>query len=284
MAIKNNITLSVEIFPPNSETDFTQLNKKCIRLNKLNPDFFSVTFGASGSHQEKTQNLVRHLLKNGIKVVPHISCVNMTQQRMSEILDEYMQIGIKKLVVIRGDQPSETNKAVRQDFSFASDLVSYIRKKTGNHFYIIVAAYPEFHPQAKTPDEDLFNFKKKIDSGADCAITQYFFNTDAYFRFIDCCERLNINIPIIPGILPITDYLKLCRFSNACGAEIPLWLRKRLEQYSNNTAYLKEFGLEVTVRLCERLLSGGVKKLHFYTINQAAPTILTLKNLDLLYG
>jgi methylenetetrahydrofolate reductase (NADPH) len=271
--VKNqkNLGISFEVFPPKTTEGFNQLNVVCQQLQQLNPKYISVTFGAGGSAQEKTQAVVRHLVSNQVASTPHISCVGMTRARLTELLQEYIQLGIKRLVVVQGDLPTDHPDEAR-DFIYAADLVAAIREIGGKHFHISVAAYPEFHPRAQNPTDDLANFKKKIEAGADSAITQFFYNSDAYIRFLESCHQLNINIPIIPGIMPIENYQKLSRFAVACGAEIPLWLRKRLDPYVGDPLAMKTIGIEIVTKLCERLVVEGVKGMHFYTLNQFEPT------------
>jgi methylenetetrahydrofolate reductase (NADPH) len=273
-----NIEFSFEIFPPATLEGFRE---KCQQFKKLEPNFISVTFGAAGTQQSRTLNVIQNLVANSMASVPHISCINMSKQKILALLHSYRHLGIKRLIVVRGDYPLKGSDTALHDFNFAEELIRYIRATTGDYFHITIAAYPEFHPQAASPKSDLENLKRKITAGANSAITQYFFNSDAYFSFVDYCENLNINIAITPGILPITEYSKLLRFSNACGAEIPLWLNKRLENYSGDAASFKAFGIEITTRLCEQLLSRGVQNLHFYTLNQIEPVTTILKNLGL---
>lgn len=277
-------TFSIEIFPPNTPQGLANLASKFKQLQQLKPQFTSVTFGALEASQCKTQHIVEQLIANKIAAVPHISCINMTKQRATELLNKYLELNVKQLVVVRGDCSEQNFDKSNQDFTFAYELIRFIRETTGDNFHITVAAYPEFHPQAINAEADLQNFLGKIQAGADSAITQYFFNTDAYFHFVECCEKLNINLPITPGILPITDYHKLMRFSTACGAEVPLWLRKRLEPYADNIPYLQALGVELGTKLCENLLKNKVDKLHFYSINNVESTALILKNLNLVAG
>ncbi|EKD55445.1 MAG: hypothetical protein ACD_60C00007G0009 [uncultured bacterium] len=274
-----NIDISFEVFPAKSPDEFYKIHPVCAALNQFNPDYFSVTFGAGGSFQCKTQQLVRELVNAQLTITPHISCVEMTKQRLSDILAEYKGLNIHHLVVIQGDLPPEGEH--KGDFHYAHELVEYIRKISGNYFFISVAAYPEYHPRAVNSLTDLKNFKNKLEAGANNAITQYFFNTDAYFRFLEACEKIGVTAPIIPGIMPIHDYHKLVRFSNACGAEIPLWLRKQLEVYVDDPVSFKKIGIEIVTKLCERLLSEGVNALHFYTLNQIEPTATIIKHLQL---
>lgn len=272
-----DILISFEVYPPNTFKGGRSLKETCCDLMQLNPSFFSVTFGALGSSQLKTERIVNQFTKKNINTVPHISCVNMTRERLQQILLRYQQMGVKSLIVIRGDQSLETQQSPRE-YKYASDLVKAIRELTKNYFYLIVAAYPEFHPEAINYREDLLHFKEKVIAGADAAISQFFFSTDAYLRFRDSCNALDINIPIFPGIMPIADFTKLKRFAQACGAEIPLWLGKRLEIYEDNISQ-QNFGIEVITQLCDKLLQEGVKGLHFYTLNQINPTKNICQNL-----
>lgn len=275
---RRNIPVSFEVYPPNTLQGFRNLRDTCQQLNALSPDFFSVTFGAGGATQIKTQRVVRQLRGKGIPTVPHLSCVNMNKERLKPLLQQYMDFGVERLVVIRGDFPSDHSVSCHE-FRYASELIDSIRILTGDHFHISVAAYPEFHPESQNCDEDLLNFKHKVDAGANSAITQFFFSSDAYFRFKESCQALGITIPIIAGIMPILDYEKLVRFAKMCGAEIPLWLRKRLEILSADSYSFREFGIDVVTRLCEQLLRQGVDGLHFYVLNQAAPVQTIYSNL-----
>jgi methylenetetrahydrofolate reductase (NADPH) len=272
------VGISFEVFPPKTEEGFSSLGSVCQQLKQLNPKYISVTFGAGGSTQTKTQAVVRHLVNNQIPSTPHITCIGMTRERISQLLDDYRQLGIERLVVIQGDLPAN-HQQMQHDFNYAAELVEYIRKTTGDHFHISVAAYPEFHPRAENPLVDLDNFKRKIDAGANSAITQFFYNSDAYMRFVESCDKIGIHIPIIPGIMPIDNYQKLNRFAATCGAEIPLWLRKRLETHVDDPKSMREVGVEIVTKLCERLLAEGVQGMHFYTLNQLEPTTIILKYL-----
>lgn len=281
MSKNKEVGISFEVFPPKTDEGFNKLHHVCQQLKQLNPTYISVTFGAGGSTQGKTQQLVQHLVDHHqVPGTPHITCVGMTRERISQLLDTYKQLGIKRLVVIRGDLPTDHSVAPH-DFNYAADLVDYIRKTTGDYFHISVAAYPEFHPGAHSPVVDMDNFKRKIDAGANSAITQYFFNSDAYSRFLEYCEQWKIQIPIIPGIMPIDNFQKLARFSATCGAEIPLWLKKRLETHQHDPNATREIGVDVVTKLCQRLLTEGVENFHFYTLNQLEPTISILKHLQL---
>ncbi|MGD8311068.1 MAG: methylenetetrahydrofolate reductase [NAD(P)H] [Gammaproteobacteria bacterium] len=253
------------------------------RLAGLEPRFFSVTFGAGGSTRDRTFDTVVYIGKvSGIDVAPHLSCISSTRENIRDILHGYQQEGIAHMVALRGDIPSGVVEV--GEFRYANELVSFIREETGEHFNIEVAAYPEYHPQATSPDRDLANFKRKVEAGADSAITQYFYNPDAYFRFIDRCEQAGIDIPVVPGIMPITNYHQLARFSDNCGAEIPRWMRKRLEAWGEDIASIRAFGEDVVSGLCARLLEQGAPGLHFYTLNRAEPSMAIWKNLGLPGG
>ncbi len=268
--LRKNKTVSFEVYPPNTPQGLRNLHETCRQLNKLNPDFVSVTFGAAGASQLKTEQVVQQLQEQAISTVPHLSCVNMSPERLKQLLDHYIALGVTRLVVIRGDFP-ENQLNDRQNFRYAFELVEFIRKMTDDHFHISVAAYPEFHSESSSSSVDLKHFKHKVAAGANSAITQFFFNSDAYFRFLDSCHALGITIPIIPGIMPIQDYARLVRISNVCGAEIPRWLQKRLESLSSDDYSFKQFGLDVITSFCEKLLSGGAPGLHFYALNQVNP-------------
>lgn len=273
------LRISFEFFPPKTEQGFNHLLEHALLLAKKSPKFFSVTFGAGGSTREGTLQAVKMLTnKTNIPVAPHLAAFGMAKKDIIDILNTYKDIGIKRLVVIRGDLPQGAEQETG-DFKFANELISYIREMTDNYFNIEAAAYPEYHPQAKNSHEDVLNLKRKYEAGANSAITQYFFNPDAYFYFLDACNKEHIKLPIVPGIMPIIQLDKLIRFSKLCGAEIPLWLLRNLEAYQNDTASLQSFGLEVVSRLCERLISGGAPGLHFYTLNHSE---LSIKLLSLL--
>lgn len=272
-------TFSFEFFPPKTAEGAEKLRTTRRQLAQLNPKFFSVTFGAGGSTRDRTLETVREIQADGSAAAPHLSCIGSTEDNIREILAEYKSQGIRHLVALRGDLPSGSMDAGA--FNYANELVEFIRTETGDWFEIEVAAYPEIHPQARSYTDDLANFKRKVDAGADSAITQYFFNADAYFRFVDDARAAGINIPIVPGIMPIGNYVQLARFSDACGAEIPRWMRKKLETYGDDMASLRAFGLDVITDLCERLLAGDAPGLHFYTMNQAGPTTTIWQRLDL---
>ncbi len=271
---------SFEFFPPKTEEGISKLTATSRALAAVKPRFFSVTFGAGGSTRDRTFGTVIELQKSsGIITAPHLSCISSTRENIREMLHGYRDKGINHIVALRGDMPSGMGEA--GEFRHANELVTFIREETGEHFHIEVAAYPEYHPQATSPDKDLENFKRKVDAGASSAITQYFYNPDAYFRFIDRCMSVNIDIDIVPGIMPITNYFQLARFSDACGAEIPRWIRKRLEAYGENLESIRAFGEEVVTSLCKELLDKGAPGLHFYTLNRAEPVLAIWNNLGL---
>lgn len=270
---------SFEFFPPRTEQGLVKLKTVWNQLAEVKPDFFSVTYGAGGSTRENTLNTVISIQQDtGIEVAHHLSCVAATYASIDEILQEFRQNNIKRIVALRGDMPSGMH--VRGDFNYASDLVEFIRKQSDDEFQIEIAAYPEMHPQAVNPDKDLEHFKIKVDAGADRAITQYFYNIDAYFAFIDSCERMNIDVPIIPGIMPIINFSQLARFSDACGAEIPRWIRKRLEGYGDDSASIRAFSTDFLTGMVQRLLDNGVPGIHFYSMNQARPTLAIWEQLS----
>lgn len=274
-------TFSVELFPPRTEQGFEKLTATIAELSTLKPLYFSVTYGAGGSTQERTFQTIDWLREQGIETAPHISCIGSDKLEIDTILQRYHQQGISRLVALRGDLPSGSGLGELDELRYANELVEHIRKTTGDHFHIEVAAYPEYHPQARTPANDLENFKRKVDAGANAAITQYFYNADAYLYFVDACEKTGIDIPIVPGIMPITNYTQLARFSDACGAEIPRWIRKRLEAYGDDLESLRAFGEEVITSMCQRMLDEGAPGLHFYSMNQIAPTMRLWKNLNI---
>ncbi len=274
-------TFSLELFPPRTEQGFEKLTATIAELSTLKPLYFSVTYGAGGSTQERTFQTVDWLREQGIETAPHISCIGSHKAEIDELLERYQQQGISRLVALRGDLPSGAGIGELDELRYANELVEHIRATTGDHFHIEVAAYPEYHPQAMNPATDLENFKRKIDAGANAAITQYFYNADAYLFFVDACEKSGLDIPIVPGIMPITNYTQLARFSDGCGAEIPRWIRKRLEAYGDDLESLRAFGEEVVTFMCQRLLDEGAPGLHFYSMNQVAPTMRLWKNLNI---
>ncbi len=270
---------SFEFYPPKTEEGAANLQIVQSKLAELNPDFFSVTFGAGGSTRDKTFDTVIDIQAKGIAAAPHLSCVDSTKDNIRNILKDYQDNGIAKIVALRGDLPSGMMSA--GEFRYANELVEFIRQETGDYFQIHVAAYPEVHPQSTSATEDFKNFKRKVEAGANAAITQYFYNAEAYFYFVDTCEKNGITIPIIPGIMPITQYAQLFRFSEMCGADIPRWMRKRLESFGDDKEAVQAFGLDLVSNLCQRLLDGGAPGLHFYTMNQAAPTMAILEKLHI---
>jgi len=272
--------ISCEFFPPRTEAGVEKLLATQQALDvTVKPAYYSVTFGAGGTTRDRTLEVVKLLLANGDNIVPHISCIGSSKQQISDLLQQYISLGVDRLVTLRGDIPEDGDNT--GELSYASELVSFIRETTGNHFKIEVAAYPEYHPESVTPQSDFEHFKQKVDSGADGAITQYFYNIDAYKRFMDNCLAENISIPITPGIMPITNYESLARFSDACGAEIPRWIRKQLEAYADDKDSLQAFGLDVVTNLCNQLLELGAPGLHFYTLNQTDATTAIWKNLTI---
>ncbi|MGD1990647.1 MAG: methylenetetrahydrofolate reductase [NAD(P)H] [Chromatiales bacterium] len=272
---------SVELFPPRTASGFEKLQRAVGELRSVSPAFFSVTYGAGGSTRERTFETVDWLMGEGIDTAPHISCIGSSRDEITAMLERYRQQGINKLVALRGDLPSGSGLGELDELRYANELVDYIRETTGDHFHIEVAAYPEYHPQAPSPSVDLENFRRKVEAGADSAITQYFYNADAYCHFVDNCEKAGITLPIVPGIMPITNYTQLARFSDATGAEIPRWIRKKLEAFGDDLESLRAFGEEVVTYLCQRLLDAGAPGLHFYTMNQSGPTLALWKNLGL---
>ena len=277
---KHSKVYSFEFFPPKTEKGVANLRNTREELARLKPRFFSVTFGAGGSTRERTFETVCDIQReSGIEASPHLSCIGSTKDNIRDILNLYIKENIHHIVALRGDLPS--GMGLPGEFRYANELVEFIRAETGDHFHIEVAAYPEVHPQAPNADADLANFKRKVDAGADSAITQYFFNPYAYFHFVDRCEKLAVDIPIVPGIMPITNYTQLARFSDMCGAEIPRWIRKRLEAYGDNKDAIRDFGEEVVTEMCRALLDAGAPGLHFYTMNQAGPSKAIWKNLGL---
>lgn len=271
--------ISIEFFPPTTAEGADKLRATREKLAALKPAFFSVTYGAGGSTRERTFATVKEIAAAGHEAAPHLSCVGSSRDSIREILQEYADAGIRRIVALRGDLPSGAGAA--GEFRYASELVEFIRTETGDRFRIEVAAYPEWHPQAKSPRDDLAAFKRKVEAGADSAITQYFYNADAYAHFVESVEALGVDIPIVPGVMPINNFSQLARFSDACGAEIPRWIRLRLESFGDDTASIKAFGLDVVTELCDRLLAMGAPGLHFYTLNQAGPTTTIWQRLGL---
>ena len=265
-----NTEISIEFFPPQTPEGVDKLRAVRAKLAELKPSFFSVTFGAGGSTRERTFAVVKEIAAEGYDAAPHLSCIGSTRSNIREILNEYKAAGIRRTVALRGDLPSGMAKT--GEFRYANELVEFIRAETGDWFNIEVAAYPEWHPQARSPKDDLDAFARKVKAGANSAITQYFYNADAYFHFVDEARALGVDVPIVPGIMPIVGFTKLARFSDACGAELPRWMRRKFESYGDDAESIRAFGLDVVTELCERLLKGGAPGLHFYAMNQAALT------------
>ena len=274
-----NTHISIEFFPPQTPEGVEKLRATRAELAKLQPDFFSVTYGAGGSTRERTFAIVREIASEGFDAAPHLSCIGSTRESIREILAEFKTAGIRRIVALRGDLPSGMAEA--GEFRYANELVEFIRAETGNHFSLEVAAYPEWHPQARSPKDDLDAFARKVKAGANSAITQYFYNADAYFHFVNEVRSAGIDIPIIPGIMPIVSFSRLARFSDSCGAELPRWMRRKFEGLGDDVDAVRAFGLDVVTALCERLLAGGAPGLHFYSMNQSALTLEICQRLGL---
>ncbi len=271
--------ISFEFFPTKTEEGARKLAQVRDELSILNPLYYSVTYGAGGSTQEGTIKTVMSIQDPGYSAAPHLSCIGATRDALADLLNTFINMGIKRIVALRGDLSSGHRDI--GEFRYANELVEFIRAETGNHFHIEVAAYPEVHPQAKNAQSDLQHFITKMNAGANSAITQYFFNMDAYLYFVDSCEKAGLDKPIVPGIMPITNYTRLAGFSDMCGAEIPRWLSRRLESYGDDIESIKSLGLDVVSRLCEQLLAAGAPGLHFYTLNQSQTTLQICENLGL---
>ncbi len=274
-----NTELSIEFFPPQTPEGVDKLRLVRSKLAVLKPEFFSVTFGAGGSTRERTFAVVKEIAAEGFSAAPHLSCIGSTRENIREILHDYQAAGIRRIVALRGDLPSGMAEA--GEFRYANELIEFIRSETGDHFRLEVAAYPEWHPQARNPRDDLAAFARKARAGANSAITQYFYNADAYFHFVDEVRAFGVDIPIIPGIMPIASFSKLARFSDACGAELPRWMRRKFEGLGDDADAIRAFGLVVVTELCERLLAGGAPGLHFYSMNQSGLTLEICKRLGL---
>lgn len=271
--------ISFEFFPPKTDEGAEKLRAVRAKLYDVRPAFCSVTFGAGGSTQDGTLATVREIMAEGCAAAPHLSCIGQTRESLRERLAAYAAAGVQRIVALRGDLPS--GYGASGEFRYASDLVAFIRSETGRQFQLEVAAYPEVHPQAKSPEADLRAFVAKVEAGADSAITQYFFNSDAYFRYLEDLQRLGVETPVVPGIMPITSSSQLLRFSDACGAEVPRWIRLRLQAYGDDSASIKAFGLDVVTDLCDQLRAGGAPGLHFYTMNQSVATLEICRRLGL---
>jgi methylenetetrahydrofolate reductase (NADPH) len=269
--------ISLEFFPPKTDEQREQFRRALPKLKAIGPDYASVTFGAGGSTLSYTPETVRTLVEAGFDAAPHLSCVGGTRKEIAALLDDYRAMGCRRVVALRGDLPS--GMATPGDLRYAAELVAFIRAHSGEHFHIEVGCYPEIHPQADDALADLRHFKAKIDAGANGAITQYFFNPDAYFRFVDDVRRLGVDTPIVPGVMPITNFTQLRRFSEGCGAEIPRWIAKRMQAYGDDADAVRELGADVVAGLCRRLLEGGAPALHIYTLNRARATLAVLDRL-----
>jgi methylenetetrahydrofolate reductase (NADPH) len=276
---RHPILYSLEFFPPKTPEGVAKLRAARRELAALKPAFCSVTYGAGGSTREGTLATVLEIRSEGMDGAPHVSCIGSTRDGMREVLAQYRSHGIRHLVALRGDLPS--GSADVGDFRYANELVHFIRDETDDWFHVDVAAYPEYHPQSRNPDDDLASFQRKIDAGANAAITQYFYNPDAYWSFVDACAGRGIDVPIVPGVMPISSFTKLARFSDACGAEIPRWMRRRLEGFGDDAASIRAFGVDVVTRMCASLIERGAPGLHFYTLNQAGLTVAIWRALGL---
>ncbi len=274
-----SLELSIEFFPPQTAEGMEKLRATRARLAVLKPEFFSVTYGAGGSTRDNTLATVMEIAAEGHQAAPHLSCIGSTRAGIREMLDIFIARGIRRIVALRGDLPS--GMADAGEFRYANELVAFIRDETGDRFHIEVAAYPEWHPQARSPREDLVNFKRKVDAGASSAITQYFYNADAYDHFVYEARALGVTVPIVPGIMPIASFSKLARFSDACGAEIPRWMRRKFESLGDDKDAIRAFGLDVVTELCQRLIERGAPGLHFYSMNQAGLTLELCRRLGL---
>lgn len=278
-----DVHFSFELFPPRTPVGVEKLPGIVAQLATVQPSFFSVTYGAGGSDQDGTFETISMVAKTtGIEAAPHLTCIGSTRAKIAELLQRYRDLGVRRIVTLRGDLPATAlETGAPGELRYANELVSFIRETHGDHFTLEVAAYPETHPQAVNPDADFEAFRRKVEAGASGAVTQYFYTADCYFDFVERCDQAGIRIPIVAGIMPITNHAQLIRFSAACGADIPRWIRLRLEQYQDDKQALQDFGLEVVARLCRTLLDGGAPGLHFYTLNQAEPTLRLWKHLGL---
>jgi methylenetetrahydrofolate reductase (NADPH) len=272
-------SFSFEFFPPKTPEGVEKLRATRKQLQQLKPKFFSVTYGAGGSTRDRTLEAVLEIRAAGFEAAPHVSCIGSTRADIATTLELYKAQGIRHIVALRGDLPSGT--AAAGELRHANELVEFIRARTGDWFQIEVACYPEYHPQARSPGDDLANFRRKVEAGANGAITQYFYNADAYFRFVDECEATGMSVAIVPGIMPIANFSQLARFSDACGAEIPRWIRLKMQSFGDDSASIRSFGLDVVTELCDRLLAAGAPGLHFYTMNQAGLTSTIWQRLGL---
>ena len=271
--------ISLEFFPPKTDEQHAQLERALPKLKALGPEYVSVTFGAGGSTLSNTSETVRRMrTEHGVDGTPHLTCVGGSREEIRALLKLYRALGCKRIVALRGDMPS--GMISQGEFRYANELVAFIRDEHGDHFHIEIGAYPETHPQARDAQSDLANFKRKVDAGANSAITQYFYNADAYFHFVDDVRRMDIDIPIVPGIMPISNFTQLRRFSDACGAEIPRWVEQRMRGYGDDIEAVRTFAADMVAALCRRLIDGGAPSLHFYTLNMAKPTLSVLARID----
>jgi len=277
--LMRNGDFSFEFFPPKTDEGMQKLRATKAQLEQLKPRFFSVTYGAGGSTRDRTLDTVLDIQRDGFEAAPHLSCIGSTREGLRETLKLYKDNGIRHIVALRGDLPS--GEADFGELRYANELVEFIRKETGDWFHLEVACYPEVHPQAKSPQDDLINFKRKVDAGANGAVTQYFYNADAYFRFIDEAHAAGITIPIVPGVMPIASFSQLARFSDMCGAEIPRWMRLKLASFGDDRASIRSFGLDVVTDMCDRMLTQGAPGIHFYTLNMAGLTTTLWQRLGL---
>ncbi len=277
--MSKKLDFSLEFFPPATAEGVEKLRGVRSELAALGPEFFSVTYGAGGSTRDRTLQVVREIREAGMEAAPHLSCIGATQQSIREHLAEFRAMGVKRIVALRGDLPS--GMADPGEFRYASELVGFIRQETGDEFFLEVASYPEVHPQARSYDADVRAFANKVQAGANSSITQYFYNADAYFSFVDAARKAGVTIPIVPGIMPIASFSKLARFSESCGAEIPQWMRRRFEGLGDDAEAIRALGLDIVTRLCEQLIAGGAPSLHFYTLNQAGMTRELVRRLGL---
>ena len=276
---QQDLSFSCEFFPPKTDEGRKNIEATLLELKKVNPDYISCTFGAGGTTQEGTFDTIQQIMQHGLSAAPHITCIGSTREKIASLLKQYKDAGVSRIVALRGDLPEGMEDP--GEFRYANELIEFIRNETGNHFHIEVAAYPEKHPQSANMQDDLLHFAHKVEAGADAAITQYFYNADAWTRFVEDSERLGVSIPIIPGIYPITNYKQLARFSASCGAEIPRWITTRLDGYGDDLDSIRSFGFDVTLQLCEQLIDAGAAGLHFYSMNRAEPTVRLWHELNL---
>ena len=270
-------SFSCEFFPPKTDKGRENLNATLLEFKSIDFSYISCTYGAGGTTQDGTFDTIQQIMQHGFSAAPHITCIGSTKEKISNLLKQYMDAGVSRIVALRGDLPEGMGDP--GEFHYANEMVEFIRKETGDHFHIEVAAYPEMHPQSSSMQDELIHFSRKVEAGADAAITQYFYNVDAWSSFVEDSERLGVTIPIIPGIMPITNYTQLARFSAGCGTEIPRWIRTRLEGYGDDLESIRAFGFDVTLQLCDQLIEAGAPGLHFYAMNRAEPTLQLCKEI-----